>query len=179
MQGPYKSNEIVTELFKTKLPEYLKVLKVEWEVTQHGQQTGLASPARQGPFDQAILKGEWNTEKFAQHGGENPIMGGAPGSRGIPEKWPYAKSRWVQVGHAKWKKIEPNSTTSEKQDSEEPKAQARLDWAGMDWTTPCNETDLNEQNAEIEQTGNRRLNSDGSSRPRVERKTATGKEAVG
>ena len=79
------SDEIITDIFKTKLPDFLKALKVEWDATQCGQQTGLATPSSQGPFDAAILKGEWNTEKFAQHGGKIPIMGGALGSRGVPE----------------------------------------------------------------------------------------------
>ena len=88
----------------------LKVLKVIWDATLNGQQTGLATPTLRNPFDQAILKGEWNADKFAQHGGKIPILGGAPGSRGIPEQWPHARSSWVQVGHGNWKNIEPNST---------------------------------------------------------------------
>ena len=131
-KGQKFSDESITDIFTTKLPEFLKELKEGWNATQCEQQTGLAMPSSQGPFDAAILKGEWNTEKFSHHGGKIPIMGGAPGSRGIPEKWPYKKSQWVQVGHEKWKRIEPNGTKSEEQSKEDPKTKQRLDWTGMD-----------------------------------------------
>ena len=70
------------------------------------------------------------------------------------------------MGHGNWKKVDPKRTAREKHDSEEPKTKAKLNWAGMDWTTACKEVGRKNQSADEEQKENRRLNADGSKRQR-------------
>ena len=70
-----------------------------------GQASGLAPTVQGGPFDKCIINGSWNAEQQAAHGGQIPMLSGAPGSRGIPEVWPYFKPKLAERNLANQKII--------------------------------------------------------------------------
>ena len=83
------SSEILRETFRSKLPEYVGELNEAFNKIPMGQVSGLAPTWQGGPFDKCIIDGSWNPQQQALHGGPIPMMSGAPGSRGMPEKWPH------------------------------------------------------------------------------------------
>ena len=101
------SESTLTELFKEKLPSYLAQLKQGWESTDLVRTSGLTNVSQAGPFDASVVGEDIDAETWFSHGGTIPILGGAPGSRGIPEAWPYKKvvAKWARVGHPSWRFI--------------------------------------------------------------------------
>ena len=112
------SSLIVKEVFKKDLPLYVKKLQAEFEKVPMGQFSGLAQKCKGNPFDECLIEGRWSAEQFAMHGGPIPCQGGAPGSRGLPEKWPYHCS-----GNTGFRNSGNAQTSSE------------TDWANMNWAT--------------------------------------------
>ena len=81
-----------------KLPEYIAQLNAAFNRVPMGQVSGLAPTGQGGPFDKCIINGSWSAEQQALHGGPIPMLSGAPGSRGIPEVWPYLKPQLAERG---------------------------------------------------------------------------------
>ena len=96
------SNDILTELLQEKLPTYIAKLKLAWEAIPNGQVSGFAPGFEKNLMDSCETKDGWDAERFAQHNGPVPIMGGAPGSKGRNETWPYQRSRWIEISHGNW-----------------------------------------------------------------------------
>ena len=68
-----------------------------------GKISGLAPIGQSGPIDDCVINGEWCPQQQALHGGQIPITGAMPGSKGLAEKWNLnRKDAWVHVGHGKW-----------------------------------------------------------------------------
>ena len=99
------STEILRETFRRELPEYLVELNDAFNKIPLGQISGLAPTWQGGPVDRCVIDGTWNPQQQALHGGPIPMMSGAPGSRGVPEKWPHtAAQHMMQIkSDASWK----------------------------------------------------------------------------
>ena len=85
-------NDVLTDLFKEKLLAYIAKLKLAWEAIPNGQVSGFAPGFQKNIMDSCETKDGWDAERFAQHNGPVPIMGGALGSKGRNETWPYQRS---------------------------------------------------------------------------------------
>ena len=94
-------NDVLMDLFHEQLPSYIAKLKLAWAAIPNGQVSGLAPGFQEHLMDSCETKEGWDAERFAQHNGPVPIMGGAPGSKGRNETWPHQRSRWIEVSHGR------------------------------------------------------------------------------
>ena len=96
--------DVIKETFQIKLPQYVAQLNAAFNNVPLGQVSGLAPTGQGGPFDKCIINGVWNAEQQAAHGGPIPMLSGAPGSRGIPDVWPYFQPKFAESNFENQKK---------------------------------------------------------------------------
>ena len=85
-KGTVFPQSVLVELFTKHLPIYLEKIRDKWSVTTETLVTGLAPTSSGGPIGTCSGPKGFDCNQYAKHGGLIPIMGGAPGSRGKPEK---------------------------------------------------------------------------------------------
>ena len=117
------NKEVLNNVFKNELPKVLGELQQIWSTIPMGRFTGLAPIAQQGPIDNCSINGNWSPEHQRAHGGALPIMGGVPGSRGIPEIWKQPTTQWEEVSFGIWANKQPKHLNF----------QNETNWAQMNW----------------------------------------------
>ena len=136
-KGTVFPQAVLEDLFTKQLPTFLTEIREKWEGTTETWVTGLASTSSGGPIDQCLGQVGFDHNRFIKHGGPIPIMGGAVGSRGKPEQWPYQKANWTQIG-TQWVNSNPtNNTNSFTGHLGDTNNWAKPKWSHMFWgTTP-------------------------------------------
>ena len=162
------SPEVIRETFQKKLPDYIQQLNVAFDRVPMGQLSGLAPTGQGGPFDDCVINGSWNADQQSLHGGPIPMLGGVPGSRGVPEQWPRNQKHTVQMGFS------PFEAKMRMQTQWAPAGFANKDiqvdhfqWAGLSWSADSKEAETAKHfDKEGMTSGSQRFNSDGTPRKR-------------
>ena len=135
-KGAVFTNDVLEDLFSSKLPELLEAVRTKWNNIPNGQVSGLAPIETGGPFDQCNGAEGFDVNLFSRHGGPIPITGGAPDSRGVAEVWPHGRAKWTQVG-TRWVREIPFSEAAANGGGHTDKGAklAKPKWSKMSWDT--------------------------------------------